>query len=223
MLRSASTGWIFFDLGSTLWDESEAASKRLADLAAHVEGGPHEVSVAELEALIEKHHLCHSPNPVRAALREAIADETLLRDALRQTRYAHELIRPYPDAEPVLAALHGVYRLGIIANQPPGIPARLQALGWDRWFDVVLGSGDVGLEKPSAAIFERALEAADTRASDSIYVGDRIDNDIVPAKALGFGTIRYLGGFARVQTPRGPAETADVTVSTLSDILTHLL
>ena len=220
MAHFENKSWIFFDLGSTLWDEAQAAARRLEDIAAFVASHDINVDPLELETGIIARFAEHDNNPIRSALLEAVPDSDLLRQALQQTQYMHDLIEPYAQAEQLLDTLHLQFKLGVIANQPPGIPARLDALGWTQYFEVVAGSGDVGMSKPDPAIFHHALGEAQIDATECVYVGDRIDNDIAPAKALGFGTIRYLAGYARSQVPRDASEDPDATVSNLADIPT---
>lgn len=50
----------------------------------------------------------------------------------------------------------------------------------------------VGMAKPDAAIYERALAAAGCRPEDSVMVGDSYDNDMAPALALGMRTVWLL-------------------------------
>jgi FMN phosphatase YigB (HAD superfamily) len=49
-------------------------------------------------------------------------------------------------------------------------------------------------------------------------VGDRIDNDIAPAKALGMSTIRFRTGRHRRQKPRSPAEMPDAEVTDVQEL-----
>jgi len=49
-------------------------------------------------------------------------------------------------------------------------------------------------------------------------VGDRIDNDIAPAKALGMVAIQLRGGRHRRQQPRSPAETPDAVVTDVREL-----
>ena len=49
-------------------------------------------------------------------------------------------------------------------------------------------------------------------------VGDRIDNDIVPAKALGMAAILLRVGRHRRQKPRTPVEEPDVVVSDVLEL-----
>jgi FMN phosphatase YigB (HAD superfamily) len=49
-------------------------------------------------------------------------------------------------------------------------------------------------------------------------VGDRLDTDIAPAKALGMATIRFRTGRYRRQKPRSPAEAPDVEVTDVPEL-----
>jgi FMN phosphatase YigB (HAD superfamily) len=54
-------------------------------------------------------------------------------------------------------------------------------------------------------------------------IGDRLDNDIRPARLQGWKTIRILQGFARFQAPRNEFDQADATVENLTELLPLLL
>ena len=71
------------------------------------------------------------------------------------------------------------------------------------------------MSKPDPVIFRLALDAADCAPADAVMIGDRLDNDIRPAKVLGFATVRVLQGPGRLQQPRDPAETPDATAADL--------
>ena len=49
-------------------------------------------------------------------------------------------------------------------------------------------------------------------------IGDRVDNDIVPAKALGMGTIWVKQGFGKYWTIEREIERPDNTVDNLMEI-----
>jgi FMN phosphatase YigB (HAD superfamily) len=58
--------------------------------------------------------------------------------------------------------------------------------------------------KPDAGFFARVVEEAGTPAEGILYVGDRVDNDIVPARAAGLHAIRIRrGAHAAVESPDG--------------------
>lgn len=51
-----------------------------------------------------------------------------------------------------------------------------------------------------------------------IFVGDRLDKDIAPAKARGMATIQFRSGRYRRQRPRSEAETPDAVVSDVMEL-----
>lgn len=134
------------------------------------------------------------------------------------------LDEPFPDSVPVLESLAAAgCRLGLIANQRKAeSAARLEWSGLLDHFEVTVLSGDVGLMKPDPRIFLLALQMAGCEASEAVMVGDRPDNDIVPAKRLGMATVRVLRGLHRDYTARTPDEEADHLVAVLTDLLPFL-
>ena len=110
------------------------------------------------------------------------------------------------------------YRLGIIANQNAGLEQRLQNWGLRRYFDVIASSAEMGCAKPGREIFEKALELAHCAAQDSIMVGDRLDNDIIPAIKLGMKTVWIKKGFADYQEAALGEGIADYQIHTLTKL-----
>lgn len=93
----------------------------------------------------------------------------------------------YPDARPCLAALCAAgLRVGLAGNQTARAETLLRSL--DLPVHVIGTSEGWGVEKPSAAFFERMAIEADAAPGDVLYVGDRLDNDIEPAQRAGFAT-----------------------------------
>jgi FMN phosphatase YigB (HAD superfamily) len=80
--------------------------------------------------------------------------------------------------------------------------------------DFVGSSERWGVEKPDAGFFAHVVEAAGARAGEILYVGDRMDNDVVPARAAGLRALRIRrGAHARVESPEGV-----VTIGSLSEL-----
>src|SRR5262249_36509200 len=104
-------------------------------------------------------------------------------------------------------------KLGIVANQPEKARKRLARAGIGDCFDYQGLSGLTGFSKPDPRAFQAAAEALGVPSAGCIMVGDRIDNDIAPAKALGMAAILMRGGRHRRQRPRTPAEAPDAIVS----------
>ncbi len=94
-----------------------------------------------------------------------------------QGERAEEMVKRFQDAERLvnhdmvglIKRLHGRYKLGIISNTIPGMMDRLRRLlDFVDLFDVVVGSGDVGIAKPD----EGDLPPRDRRGrSDARAVG----------------------------------------------------
>lgn len=80
------------------------------------------------------------------------------------------------------------YRLGIIANQPRQMEDVLVERGLRQYFDVVALSDALGLHKPDTKLYEWAIKESGLPAEQTLMVGDRIDNDIIPAKKVGMKT-----------------------------------
>ncbi|MDR3538477.1 MAG: HAD family hydrolase [Acetobacteraceae bacterium] len=113
-------------------------------------------------------------------------DVSTARQQRAATGWVYEFVAEdlYPDAIPCLAALRerGLKVL-VAGNQPPESEASLQLLGLP--VDVIASSGGWGVSKPDPAFFAKVVEAAGVPAAEIAYVGDRLDNDVLPARAAG--------------------------------------
>lgn len=123
-----------------------------------------------------------------------------------------------PDAKRAVEALSGTYRLGVLANQERWIRDVLARDGLAPFFDVWAVSAEVGAEKPDERIFRAALEAAGAPADRCAMVGDRLDNDIEPAKRLGMRGIWLLRGEAPDEPSEDQLSRADLAIRTLDDL-----
>lgn len=116
----------------------------------------------------------------------------------------------YPDVRSSLMALQaGGLWVGIAGNQTVRAAQLLRAL--DLPVDFVCTSGEWGVAKPDPAFFDRLVEVVPGSASDTVYVGDHRDNDLVPAKAAGLRTVLIRRGpwgylWANDETARAHAD-----------------
>jgi putative hydrolase of the HAD superfamily len=85
-----------------------------------------------------------------------------------------------------LASQREELALGVVTNGE-GEPqrAKLAAIGLADRFSTIVASGEVGVAKPSAAIFALACERLDVEQGEAAYVGDRLDFDAQAASAAG--------------------------------------
>lgn len=129
----------------------------------------------------------------------------------------------YSDVVITIKALRGKgYNLGIIANQNQGTDTRLKDWGIREYFDVIIASAEIGYAKPDRKIFEKAFELAECTAEKSVMIGDRLDNDIIPAKALGMKTVWIKNGLAGLQDAKLGEGYADYQIGSLSELLNIL-
>jgi FMN phosphatase YigB (HAD superfamily) len=104
----------------------------------------------------------------------------------------------YPDAEPCLRRCcdAGLF-VGVVGNM--GI---VHEAGIPTFVDFVASSERWGVEKPSAAFFERIVAETGRPAQEVAYVGDLVHNDVVPALAAGLVAVHIRRGpWGYVQEP----------------------
>ncbi|MEK7728670.1 MAG: HAD-IA family hydrolase [candidate division KSB1 bacterium] len=74
------------------------------------------------------------------------------------------------------------YRMGIISNADGKVERMLKHLGLDHFFECIIDSQIVGVEKPDPAIFHLALEKMQLAPQACLYVGDNYDRDVIGAR-----------------------------------------
>ncbi len=214
--------WLFFDLGSTLIDESESERRRTERLAALLAESGIEASIDKIRATIDQASRDYAPSSFREAVRRLCRSDAEYEFLCAATRYSHDYERLYPDAAGVLERLAGRYRIGFIANQGMGAEKRLEAFGIRKYFSLCFSSAETGMEKPDPGLFRLALAKADCKAERAVMIGDRLDTDVYPARRIGMRTVRVLRGVARVQTPVSDEYRADHTIEDLSGLFAIL-
>ena len=199
--------WLFFDVGSTLVDESRVYEDRMK-------------KIAELSSLTPQQIYEHAISLYR---RNKKGDLEIAKQlGIELPKWESQYEKLYTDSEDCLKRLSRNYEIGIIANQPLGTSERLEDLGVRKYIDLIIASAEEGVSKPDRRIFEIALERSGCKPENAVMIGDRIDNDIVPAKQLGMKTIWIKQGFGSLWTVMDESEKADIEVNNLSDILNYL-
>jgi FMN phosphatase YigB (HAD superfamily) len=198
---------VFFDVGETLVDEE----RWWRDLAEESGLQPH-VLWAALGVTIER-------GEEHDALWGHLGIE-------RPTESWHGLTYSlddlYPDAIGCLERVRSLDLLvGIVGNQTEAL---------ERWVreavlpaDVISSSASLGVRKPDPRFFALVVELAGCRPDETAYVGDRVDNDVLPAAAAGLIAIHVRRGpWGRLQpTPREAALGID-DLASLPDALASL-
>ena len=196
--------WLFFDVGSTLIDETECEKQRIIDT---INGSS--ISYYEFFHNME-YYACCNMNFYKCALE---------RCGLKKVPWKSELETIYPQADYVLNYLSVKYNLGIIANQNKDLSERLRQFGIYDYFNIVVSSSDIGFAKPDERIFKFALKQANCPAQNTYMIGDRLDNDIIPAQHIGMRTVWIKQGFGGLGNPDKLSTFPDYIVENLSELL----
>ena len=195
--------WLFFDVGSTLVDESLVYENRMRNVA--------QMANVTYEYVYEMAMEFYRRNKKGDT-------ETIKTLNVEKPKWRFEDEILYNDAEECLKRLSKKYKIGVIANQSLGTADRLKKFGVLKYIDLVIASAEEGVAKPDKRIFEIALDRANCNPEQSIMIGDRIDNDIVPAKKLGMNTIWIRQGFGKLWSIANDEEKPDYVVNNLLDI-----
>lgn len=201
--------WLFFDVGSTLINEEKAYEHRIRDMAEAVNEPFEKIYEIAMNFYkqnkkgdLETAKLLGLPKPIWH--RE---DEVLYEDA--KTCLEKLRNKQFPGKK---------YKIGVIANQSLGTKERLAQHGIMQYIDLVVASAEEGVAKPDNRIFEIALERGKCKPSDAVMIGDRIDNDIIPANLLGMHTIWIKQGFGKYWIISQDIERADLVVNSLMEL-----
>jgi FMN phosphatase YigB (HAD superfamily) len=112
---------------------------------------------------------------------------------------------------------HGLL-LGLAANQPTVALENMERLGILKYFKYQEVSGSIQLRKPDPRLLLHSCEGLGVGPHEAIMVGDRIDNDIVPARMLGMTAIRFVSGRHSQQQPRSWHEEPHADVHTVQEL-----
>lgn len=196
--------WIFFDVGTTLVDETEAYNHRIREM---IEGTNITfVDFDEKRIELAKQGLDGNSAAIKYF-------------NLKKTTWHNEDERLYRNTKDVLEYLiRKGYKLGIIANQSKGLSEKLEIFGILKYFKLVIASEEVGYFKPNKLIYELALGKADCNSCECAMIGDRLDNDITPAKLIGMKTIWIKQGLAMYQNDELGKYKADWIINELETI-----
>lgn len=131
----------------------------------------------------------------------------------------------YPDALPTLHALHTAgYRIGIAGNWPAGMVEQL--IKFELPVDVIESSAVWGVSKPSPEFFAKISQELKLAPEHIAYVGDRLDNDVLPAQQAGMVGIflrRGPWGYLHADWPEASAAHHRIDALTrLPDVLSLL-
>jgi HAD superfamily hydrolase (TIGR01549 family) len=136
----------------------------------------------------------------------------------RGENYIYAAADLYPDARTCLRTLRADgYRIGIAGNQPIEAEAAIAAMDLD--IDFIASSARLGIEKPAPRFFVEIARLAATPPADIAYVGDRLDNDVLPARSAGMvGVFLERGPWGSVHAKRDEVRLADIRLKQLLEL-----
>ena len=131
--------WLFFDVGSTLIDESkvyEYRMKKIAELSGTAYGQVYEYAMSFYKE--------NKKGDLEAARGLGV----------ELPKWESQYERLYKDTRDCLKKLSGIYKIGVIANQLLGTSERLENLGVRKYIDLVIASAGEGVSKPDRRILK---------------------------------------------------------------------
>ena len=231
------TGAILFDYGGTLTtltiSVQDLVTKCLCNIQSFLQSRGFTVAMAQLK---EADNEAWRVSLVEGGLREVnpttfltellrragvdIAADDAMVDDVGEVDYMTTIpfIELLPETLPTLRVLgEHRYRMGVVSNNvfPQMLRTSIERLSLASFFGTIVASGDVGVKKPSSEIFLRALWELGCRAEATMFVGDRLEEDISGAKNVGMTTV-WLNSSAEANRT---AILPDHEVSHLSAIL----
>jgi len=133
-----------------------------------------------------------------------------------------DLIRKAPeiskDVFEVLKYLSINYKLGVVANQTLDALKLLKNTGINKYFRNFEVSESIGFAKPDERIFLYVMNMLEVSNEECIMIGDRIDNDIIPANNLNIYSIRIKTGRFTYQVPRDISEKPKYEIHNLLEL-----
>ncbi len=206
---------LVFDVGETLIDETRIWSRWADRLGVPrltfmgVLGGMAALDRGHLEAF----ELVRPGIDLDAEIEAWRREDT---GGLRENFDADDL---YPDVRPALTALREAgYDLVVAGNQPPQAYDALVAM--DLPVDGIHTSAAWGVEKPDPEFFAKVAAVLGHEPGQILYVGDRLDNDVLPAARAGMRTaLLRRGPWGYLHAGRPDAARADIVADGLADLV----
>ncbi len=202
--------WLFFDLGSTLINEEKVYESLISELSQLTN-----IKYQELYTIIEDAYK-NNLNGFNHVVKKL---------GIRKQKWNSELEEPYDDTLETLKILKEIYKIGIIDNQSLSCEERLERLeklGILKYIALLVYSNKDGFNKPDLKLFEIAVKKSGCDIKEAYMIGDRIDNDIIPARKIGMQTIWIKQGFSKNWTISNNHEKPDIIINTIKELFNVL-
>ncbi|MBI2948375.1 MAG: HAD-IA family hydrolase [Verrucomicrobia bacterium] len=221
MIRSGRIQAVTFDVGGTLIDPWPSVGDVYAEVAKQHglrETDPQVLNRRFAEAWRAKTNFDYSRRAWAEIVAQtfygpsAVGEETAFFADLYDRFAEPDVVRIYDDVVPALDKLRARgLRLGVISNWDERLRPLLHALDLDRFFEVVVVSGELGQHKPAPPIFEHALQQLRLSGDAVLHVGDSVLEDVMGAEQSGLRAVR-LDRNASSSTPEIIRSLADLPI-----------
>lgn len=223
--------WVLFDADHTLFDFDKASEEALAEVLEEHGSGWSRGMYADYKRINVQ---CWTEHEQGLIDRDTLVYERFRRyfefrqldldPVSTQQQYLQKLgAKPYlmPGAEEMMGVLKGRIQLGYVTNGMKEVQRpRLEKIGWDIRFDVIVIAGEIGMSKPHPAYFQYVHEQIGRPAhSDVLVVGDSLSADIEGASSFGYHTCWYNPRHEPCSLDKGP----DYKISHLAELKGLLL
>jgi len=188
--------WLFFDVGNVILNDDPAMARLYKYIYDLIEQNGKRITFEEIlshreNSILQNRDGNHYDTVAKKYLGEEIWRRQAKSIKKKLSDNWKELSPLMPGAASLISSVEKNFNLGLIANQPKQAVFILEDYQLLQYFRVNCISAVVGLRKPDFQIFEYALKKAGCQPEESLMIGDRVDNDIKPAKALGMKTVWF--------------------------------
>jgi putative hydrolase of the HAD superfamily len=166
---------------------------------------------------------CYQQDVWNGALAEFDITDAALASTLMQTfqRRRRELFILFPEALAVLQRLRQHFRLAIVTNGAPDVQrAKIAGADLAGYFDAIVVSGEVGVGKPDARVFQSALDQLGVGTEQALMIGDNIIRDVWGAQQMGMRGV-WINRDDVAKTRSGV--TPDHVIASLDELATTVL
>ncbi len=134
--------------------------------------------------------LTHSLTTILARLSVSITESQKSEFAKQNIDRLCTQARLFPETTEILSHLNTEYELGIISNMSVAATVRkINATGIKNVFKHIIGPDTFQAYKPSSTIFYRTLELFGIAPTETIFIGDSPNTDIIGGKKAGISTV----------------------------------
>jgi len=205
---------VLLDAGGVILDESEHEAVRAEIIAETLGDILPGYSSDTYHSDVEEALRCYSPRIYQYVFWKHTKNDRALFDKLHglhleRWRQIRPPIRLSTGTEKEIREISRHFKIGIAGQYGREIIDLLEKHALLKYFSCYLTQDDFSITKPDPRYLEQITQAIGVEPKECILVGDRIDNDIIPARQLGMKTILVRVGLHRYQKPRIPFEIPD--------------